>query len=215
MTPRVLRCALVVSLAGALGASASVRAQESGIPRGSVVERTLVGALVRVNSTVNRILLRMVDGAERELIVTASTKFDGARCPTALFDLPQHTGDDFIVVFTEDRDESTAILIKCFDRDTLKVSEGILTRIDPLTRRMVIRTVYGDQIAFRVADATTFGTGARLVPGATFMAYQGEPVVVYYSLVGEHRIVAHVRLNLEPPNCRLESALGGTVAWPT
>ena len=215
MTPRVFRCALVVGLAGALGASASVRAQESRIPRGQVVERTLAGTLVRVNSTANRILLRMMDGAERELVVTKSTRFDGTRCPTALLDLPQHTGDDVIVVIAEDGAESTATVIKCFDRDTLKVSEGILARIDPLTRRIAIRTVYGDQIAFRFTAATTFDTGAKLVQGAAFTAYQGEPVVVYYTLVGEHRIVAHVRLNLEPPNCRLESASGGTVARPT
>ena len=214
MTPRVLRCALVVGLA-ALGAAASVRAQESRIPRGQVVERTLAGTLVRVNSTANRILLRMMDGVERELIVTKSTKFDGARCPAALLDLPQHTGDDFIAVFTEDGDESTATVIKCFDRDALKVSEGILARIDPLTRRIVIRTVYGDQLAFRFADTTTFDTGARLVQSAAFMPYQGEPVVVYYTIVGDRRIVSHLRLNLEPPNCRLESASGGTVAWPT
>ena len=213
MTPRVLRCALAVGLAGALGAAASVRAQESRIPRGQVVERTLAGTLVRVNAT--RILLRMMDGAERELVVTKSTRFDGARCPTVLFDLPQHTGDDVIVLIAEDGAESTATVIKCFDRDTLKVSEGILARIDPLTRRIAIRTVYGDQIAFRFTAATTFDTGAKLVQGAAFTAYQGEPVVVYYTLVGEHRIVAHVRLNLEPPNCRLERDSGGTVAWPT
>ena len=215
MTPQGVQCTLVVGLAGVLGAAASVRAQESGMPRGRVVERTFVGALVRVNSTANRILLRMMDGVQHELIVTKSTRFDGARCPATLFDLPQHTGDDVIVVFTEDRDERTATLIKCFGSDTLRVSEGILARVDPLTRRVAIKTVYGDQIPFRFAEATTFDTGARLVPGAAFMAYEGEPVVVYYTIVGEHRIVAHVRLNLEPPNCRLESAPGGTVEWPT
>jgi len=157
----------------------------------------------------------MMDGVQHELIVTKSTRFDGAGCPATLFDLPQHTGDDLIVVFTEDRDEKTATLIKCFGPDTLKVSEGLLARVDPLTRRVVIRTVYGDPVPFRFTEATTFDTGARLVPGAAFMAHQGEPVVVYYTIVGEHRIVAHVRLNLEPPNCRLESAPGGTVEWPT
>jgi len=214
MTPRVVRCALVVGLAGVLGAAASVRAQESGMPRGRVVERTFVGALVRVNSTANRIRLRMMDGVQHELIVTTSTRFDGAGCPATLFDLPQHTGDDVIVAFTEDRDEKTATLIRCFDPDTLRMSEGILARIDPLTRRVVLRTVYGDQLPFRFAEATTFDTGARLVPGAAFMAYQGQPIIVYYTIVGEHRIVAHVRLNLEPPNCRLESAPGGRVEWP-
>ena len=211
MTPRVLRSALIVGLAGALSAVASVRAQGLRIPRGRVVERTLVGTLAQVHGT--RILLRMVDGAEHELIVTKSTRFDGARCPAALLDLPQHTGDNLIAVFTEDGEESTATLIKCFDRDTLKVSEGILVRIDPLIQRMEIGTVNGDQLAFRFAETMTFDTGARLVPAAAFMEYQGELVTVYYTFVGDRRVVSLVRLNLEPPNCRLERATGGTVEW--
>lgn len=215
MAPRLVRCALVVGLVSFFIAAMPARAQESAAARGQGVERAVVGTLRQVNSSANRILLRMRDGIEHELTVTKSTKFDGARCPATLFDLPQLTGDNVIVVFTDDRDEKTASIIKCFDPEALKMVEGTLARIDPLTRRVVIRTLYGEDAVFRLAESTTFDSGATLIPRAAFATYRGEQVIAYYTSVGEDRIISLLRLNREIPNCRLERDAGGTAEWPT
>ena len=211
MAPQVVRRALVMCLASALTAVAPVRAQEPRIPRGQEVEHPLVGTLERVDSAANRILLRMADGVRHELITTRSTSFDGARCPAALIDLPQHTGDDVIVVFTGDGNERTATLIKCFGPDTLRVTEGTLARIDPLIRRVVIRSADGEEAVFHFAETTTFDTGAGLAPCAAFMARQGEQVVAHYTIEGEHRVVFLLRLHRGTTICRLGGVPNGAL----
>ena len=211
MTPRVVRCASAMCLASTLGATTPVRAQESGIPRRQGIERTLVGALERVDSAANRILLRMADGVEHELIVAGWTRFDGARCPATFVDLPKRTGDDVVVVFTEDGEKRIATAIKCFGPETLKVTEGTLARIDPLIRRVVIRSADGEEAVFHFAETTTFDTGAGLAPCAAFMARQGEQVVAHYTIEGEHRVVFLLRLHRGTTICRLGGVPNGAL----
>lgn len=85
--------------------------------------------------------------------------------------------------------EKTAIGIKDFGKDKLKVSKGTVTKADHAAHTIAVKTEDGTEVTYRLTKDAVVDTEHGVVEGAKFTAKEGDHVVVHYSEDAEHKVV--------------------------
>jgi hypothetical protein len=151
------RSRLFVLVAALSFCAAGLRAQH--------VVHAVTGAVTKVDATAKTIAVKTSDGTEEVLKYTAKTGVRGAKdtkdaVKTGAVDtyMAGKEGTHVVVRYVGNGADKTAIGIKDFGKDTLKVSKGIVTKVDHAAHTVGIKTEDGTEAINRLSNDAAVDT---------------------------------------------------------
>jgi len=187
MPSRLLSKLFVLAVALAFCA-AGLRAQH--------VTHAISGALTKVDAGAKTIAVKTADGSEevfkytdKTMVRDAKAGEDAAKTVAVETYMAGKEGTHVVVRYVGKGTEKTAIGIKDFGKDTLKVSKGTVTKVDHAAHTIAVKTEDGTEVTYRLTKDAVVDTERGVVEGAKFTAKEGDHVVVHYSEDAEHKVV--------------------------
>jgi hypothetical protein len=152
------------------------------------VVHAVSGAVTRVDKEAKTIAVKTSDGTEHVFHYTEKTTIHGGRAmgkdmKTGAVDtyFAGKEGTHVIVRYTEKGADKTASSVDDFGKDTVKVSEGTVTKVDKTTHTVAIKTEDGAETTYDWGKDATIDTGHGVVKGSQYVAKEGDKVVVHYT----------------------------------
>ena len=160
------------------------------------VVHAVTGAVSKVDASAKTIAVKTADGTEEVFKYTAKTGIRGATdtkdaAKTGAVDtyMAGKEGTHVVVRYLGKGTDKTAIGIKDFGKDTLKVSTGTVTHVDQAAHTVGIKTEDGAEATYRVSKDAAVDTEHGVVEGAKYTAKEGDHIVVHYSDDAGHKVV--------------------------
>lgn len=160
------------------------------------VVHAVTGAVSKVDAGAKTIAVKTADGSEEVFKYTAKTSVHGVTAAgdatkTAAVDtyLAGKEGTQVVVRYVGKGADKTAIGIKDFGKDSLKVSKGTVTHVDRAAHTVGIKTEDGAEATYRLGKDAAVDTERGVVDGTKYTAKEGEHVVVHYSEEAGHKVV--------------------------
>lgn len=164
--------------------------------RAQHVVHAVTGAVTKVDATAKTIAVKTADGSEEVFKYTEKTSVRGAKSAgdatkTAAVDtyMAGKEGTQVVVRYVGKGADKTAIGVKDFGKDTLKVSKGTVTKVDHAAHTVGIKTEDGTEATYRVSKDAAVDTEHGVVEGAKYSAKEGDHIVVHYSEEAGHKVV--------------------------
>jgi hypothetical protein len=164
--------------------------------RAQHIVHAVTGAVTKVDATAKTFAVKTADGTEEVFKYTAKTGIRGATdakgaAKTGAVDayMAGREGTHVVVRYLGKGADKTAIGIKDFGKDTLKVSKGTVTHVDHAAHTVGIKTDNGPEATYGVSKDAAVDTEHGVVEGAKYTAKEGDHVVVHYSEDAGHKVV--------------------------
>lgn len=164
-----------------LGAATAVAAQTRPPIRGTIA---LQGTIQKVYAAANTVIVKTVDGVEHLVSLTKRTLVHGGTSTGPLHGLQE--GSPVVVHYMAQGANVSALEIDDLGQDGLKVTEGIVTRVDRPRKQITITFANGSTEIFRLTDHAALDAGTDIVE----LTNGGTKATVYYSDEGGRK-VAH------------------------
>ena len=160
------------------------------------VVHAVTGAVAKVDAGAKTIAIKTADGSEEVFKYTEKTSVRDATAAkdatkTAAVDtyMAGKEGTHVVVRYIGKGADKTAIGIKDFGKDTLKVSKGTVTKVDQAAHTVGIKTEDGAEATYRFSKDAAVDTEHGVVEGTKYTAKEGDKVVVHYSEEAGHKVV--------------------------
>jgi|HubBroStandDraft_6_1064221.scaffolds.fasta_scaffold373905_2 hypothetical protein len=151
------------------------------------VVHAVEGVVSKVDLTGKTIVVKTADGTEHAFKYTEKTTVRGVKdtghvAKVGAVDtyMKGKEGTTVLVHYTGEGAEKSAVGFRDLGKDTVKVSEGTVTKIDKAARTVTVKTEDGSEATYHVAKDATVDTGHGLMKGADY-AKEGEKVTVHYT----------------------------------
>ena len=165
-------------------------------PRAQHVVHAVTGAVTRVDATAQTIAVKTADGIEEVFKYTAKTGVhaaadtkDAAKTGAVDAYMAGKEGSHVVVRYVGKGSDKTAIGIKDFGKDTLKVSKGRVTRVDQSAHTVALKTEDGTEVTYHLGKDAIEDTEHGVVDGTKHTAKEGDRVVVHYSEEAGNKII--------------------------
>jgi len=148
-----------------------------------------VGELEKVDKDAKEITIRAADGTEHVFSYGGRTIVHGLKGTAKGADLAGKEGSQAVVHYTGAAGRETADHIDVFGHDTLKTTEGTITRVDKAGHTVVVKTSDGADETYDLGRDSAVDTEHGLVDAARFTGKEGDHVVVYHTEEGGRKVV--------------------------
>ena len=152
------------------------------------VAHAVEGAVTKVDSAARTITVKTADGTEDVFKFTKKTtvhvaKGVGEDVKIGAVDsyLAGKEGTHVVVHYIDEGADKTAVAVKDFGKDTVKVAKGTVTRVDRDGHTVAVKTEDGAEDTYHVAKDASVDTEQGVVEGARYAAKEGDKVTVHYT----------------------------------
>jgi len=152
------------------------------------VVHAVSGAVTKIDKESKTIAVKTADGTEHVFHYTEKTAIHaghetGKGVKTGAVDtyFAGKEGTQVIVRYTEKGAEKTASSVDDFGKDTMKVSEGTVTKVDKAAHTVSVKTEDGAETTYDWGKDATIDTGHGVVKGTQYVAKEGDKVIVHYT----------------------------------
>ena len=163
------------------------------------VERAVSGTISKVDAKAHTIAVKTADGAEHVFHYTEHTVVKageaagkGAKTAAAETYLAGKEGTHVVVHYTEQGATKTATGVDDLGKDTVKASQGTVTKVDKTAHTMTVKTENGAEETYHVAKDATVDTKDGIVKGGQY-AEQGAKVTVQYTEEAGHKVAHFIK----------------------
>lgn len=160
------------------------------------VVHAVSGAVTKIDKDAKTIGVKTADGTEHvfhytEKTTVRSSKATAKDVKTGAVDtyFAGKEGTHVVVRYTEKGAEKTAASVDDFGKDTIKVSEGTVTKVDKAAHTVSVKTADGAETTYDWGKDATIDTEHGVVKSSQFVAKEGDKVVVHYSEDAGKKIV--------------------------
>jgi hypothetical protein len=152
------------------------------------VVHAVSGAVTKIDKDAKTIAVKTADGTEHVFHYTEKTAIHGAHdagkavkagAVDTYFDGKE--GTHVVVRYTEKGADKTASSVDDFGKDTMKVSEGTVTKVDKAAHTVKIKTADGAETTYDWGKDATVDTEHGVVKSTQYVAKEGDKVVVHYT----------------------------------
>jgi hypothetical protein len=152
------------------------------------VVHAVSGAVTKIDKDAKTIAVKTADGSEHVFHYTEKTTVRGAHDATkeakaGAVDsyFKGKEGTHVVVRYTEKGADKTAASVDDFGKDTMKVSEGTITKVDKAGHTVSIKTEDGAETTYNWGKDATIDTEHGVVKSSQYVAKEGDKVVVHYT----------------------------------
>jgi len=152
------------------------------------VVHAVSGAITKIDKDAKTIAVKTADGTEHVFHYTEKTTVRGARdagkeAKAGAVDtyFKGKEGSHVVVRYTEKGADKTAASVDDFGKDTMKVSEGTITKVDKAAHTVAIKTEDGTETTYNWGKDATIDTEHGVVKSSQYVAKEGDKVVVHYT----------------------------------
>jgi hypothetical protein len=145
------------------------------------------GVVTKVDLDAKTVFVKSADGTEHTFKYTAKTTMRGAgmaghavKAGTVDTYMKGKEGTMVLVHYTEKGADKTAVGFRDMGKDTVKVSDGTVTKVDKTARTVTVKTKDGSEETYQVAKDATVDSEHGLMKGADY-AKEGAKVSVHYT----------------------------------
>lgn len=163
------------------------------------VVHAVEGVVTKVDLTGKTIFVKTADGTEHAFKYTEKTTLHGLKdaghmTKTGAVDtyMKGKEGTMVLVHYTEKGGDKSAVAFRDMGKDTVKVSDGTVTKVDKAARTVTVKTEDGSEATYHVAKDATVDSGHGLVKGADY-AKEGEKVTVHYTEDAGKKVAHFIR----------------------
>ncbi len=164
------------------------------------VEHAVAGTVTKVDSRAKTISVKLADGTEEVIKFTEHTAVRAARAGGAMAKkgaaeaaLAGKEGSDVIVHYTGEGADKTATAVDDFGKQTLKTSQGTVTKTDKAAHTITIKAEDGTEHTYRVAKDASIDTEHGVVKGSEYDAKKVEKLTVHYTEEAGHKVLHFVK----------------------
>lgn len=164
------------------------------------VVHAVEGAVTKVDVSAKTIVVKTADGVEHTFKYTGTTTMRAAKASakeakagTVETYMKGKEGTDVVVHYTGAGTEKSAVAIRDMGKDTVKTSEGTVTKVDKAGHTVTVKAADGTEETYHVAKDATVDTGHGLAKGTEYTAKEGEKVTVHYTEDAGKKIVHFVK----------------------
>lgn len=152
------------------------------------VVHAVEGVVTKVDVTGKMIFVKTGDGVEHAFKYTGKTTMRGlkdtghmAKVGAVDTYMKGKEGSMVLVHYTGEGAEKSAVAVRDLGKDTVKVSEGTVTKVDKVGHTVTVKTADGAEDTYHVAKDATVETGHGIMRGTEYTAKEGEKVTVHYT----------------------------------
>jgi phage baseplate assembly protein gpV len=152
------------------------------------VVHAVSGAVTHVDSAAKTITVKTADGSEQVFKFTGKTTVDagkdvgaGAKMGAVDSYMKGKEGTHVVVRYVEKGGDKTAVAFKDLGKDTIKVSDGTVTKSDKAGHTITVKAEDGTETTYHVARDASIDTEHGVVDGSRYVAKDGEKVTVHYT----------------------------------
>jgi hypothetical protein len=152
------------------------------------VVHAVSGAVTKIDTDGKTIAVKTADGTEHVFHYTEKTTVRGARdagkdAKAGAVDIyfKGKEGTHVVVRYTEKGADKTAASVDDFGKDTMKVSEGTITKVNKAAHTVSIKTEDGAETTYNWSKDATIDTEHGVVNSSQYVAKEGDKVVVHYT----------------------------------
>lgn len=152
------------------------------------VVHAVSGAMSKIDKDAKTIAVKTADGTEHVFHYSEKTTVRAARgtakgVKTGAVDtyFAGKEGTHVVVRYTEKGADKTAASVDDFGKDTMKVSEGTVTKVDKAAHTVSVKTEDGAETTYDWGKDATIDTEHGVVKSSQFVAKEGDKVVVHYT----------------------------------
>ena len=160
------------------------------------VVHAVSGAVTKVDKTSKTFAINTADGTEHVFKYTDNTmvraaKDTGSDAKKGGLDayMDGKEGTNVVVHYTEKGADKTAVGVDDLGKDTLKVSEGTVTKVDEAARTVTVKTKDGAEDTYQLSKTAVVDTSKGVAKGTK----EGEKVTVQYTEEGGKKVAHFLR----------------------
>jgi hypothetical protein len=163
------------------------------------VVHAVEGVVTKVDLDAKTVFVKTADGTEHAFKYTGKTTMRGVEAAghetkVAAVDtyIKGKEGSTVLVHYTEKGADKTAVGFRDMGKNTVKVSDGTVTKVDKAGRTVTVKTKDGTEETYHIAKDATVDTGHGLVKGGDY-AKQGAEVSVHYTEDAGKKVAHFIR----------------------
>jgi hypothetical protein len=148
----------------------------------------VVGVVTKIDKTAKTISVKTADGAEQAFKYTARTTVrdsreagNGVKRGVVETYFAGKEGSHVMLRYMGKGTDKTATVVDDFGKEALKGGKGTITKVDRATRTVAIKTEDGAESTYRLGSDAIVETDHGVVRGTTYVAKEGDRVVVHYT----------------------------------
>src|SRR5512135_2733132 len=145
------------------------------------------GVVTKVDLTGKTVFVKTADGTEHAFKYTEKTTMRGVKDTGHMAKaggvdtyMKGKEGTMVLVHYTGEGADKSAVAFRDMGKDTVRVSDGTVTKVDKAARTVTVKTEDGSEATYHVAKDATVDGGHGLMKGADY-AKEGEKVSVHYT----------------------------------
>ncbi len=157
------------------------------------------GVVTKVDLSGKMIFVKTADGTEHAFKYTGKTTMRGvkdaghmAKAGSVETYMKGKEGTMVLVHYTGEGADKSAVAFRDMGKDTVKVSDGTVTKVDKAARTVTVKTEDGSEATYHVAKDATVDSGHGLMKGADY-AKEGEKVTVHYTEDAGKKVAHFIR----------------------
>ncbi len=163
------------------------------------VVHAVEGVVTKVDLTGKTVFVKTADGTEHAFKYTEKTTMRGvkdtghvAKAGAVDAYMKGKEGTMVLVHYTGEGADKSAVAFRDMGKDTVKVSDGTVTKVDKAARTVTVKTEDGSEATYHVAKDATVDSGHGLMKGADY-AKEGEKVTVHYTEDAGKKVAHFIR----------------------
>lgn len=163
------------------------------------VVHAVEGVVSKVDLDGKMIFVKTADGTEHafkfsEKTTVRGVKDTGHMAKTGAVNsyMKGKEGTMVLVHYTEKGGDKTAVAFRDMGKDTVKVTDGTVTKVDKAAHTVTVKTEDGSEATYHVAKDATVESGHGLMKGADY-AKEGEKVTVHYTEDAGKKVAHFIR----------------------
>ena len=152
------------------------------------VVHAVSGAVTKIDKEAKTIAVKTADGTEHDVHYSEKTTIHaghavgkGVKAGALDTYFAGKEGTHVVVRYTEKGAEKTASSVDDFGKDTMKVSEGTVSKVDKAAHTVSVKTEDGAETTYDWGKDATIDTEHGVVKGSQYVAKEGDKVVVHYT----------------------------------
>jgi NADH dehydrogenase FAD-containing subunit len=151
------------------------------------VVHAVTGTVEKVDTAAKTVSIKTADGTVKVIKVSEKQTVEGMKAGADYTALGAEKGAHVVVKYTGEGADATATGIKYVGKNTVKASEGTVTKIDESAKTVSIKTAKGAEEVYHYTDVGTVDSAKAVAKGTDKSA----KVTVYYTEEGGKKI-AHL-----------------------
>jgi preprotein translocase subunit YajC len=133
-------------------------------------EHAVTGTVTKIDDASKTFVIKTADGTEETFKWTGKSMIKAGK-----------EGTNFVVHYTEEGSDKTAVAVKDIGKGTLKVADGTVTKVGDGGKTITVKTADGTEHTFDVAAHATADAGTETGKSVATACKVGDHVTVHYT----------------------------------